>query len=683
MNEDCVVAARQTTCSPWRALLDKLSLRIERWQAPDSITLILLALLIGIGAGYGAVLFRWLISSIQHLAFVDGRVLLSFMGHYYVIIVPALGGMIVGPLIYFFAREAKGHGVPEVMEAVALRGGRIRPIVVIVKALASSICIGTGGSVGREGPIVQIGSAFGSTIGQVLHLTEDRLRILVACGAAGGIAATFNAPIAGALFALEVIIADFSAANFVSVVISAVTAGAIGRIVLGNDPAFIIPAYRMVTVWELFFYALLGILAAVVGTLFVRILYKTEDIFDAWKFPEYLKPIPGGLIIGAIGLFFPQIFGVGYEAIGNALVGDMGANLLLALVVLKIVATSITIGSGGSGGVFAPSLFLGSMLGGLFGAGIHTLFPTITASSGAYAVVGMAALFSAAARAPLTSIIIVFEMTNDYRIILPLMFATVISTVLAELLSKESIYTMKLARRGVHLTNHRDIDVMQGVLVEESMSTDINPIAASKSLSDLAAEFERSHHHGLPVVDGEGELIGVVTIGDLEEALIRPDSDGLTVGDIATTDPLVAYPREPMWAALRRLATNGLGRLPVVDPDNPRHLIGMIRRRDVIKAYNTAILHRMEDQHRRERLKLGRLLGTSYVELTVEPGSSAAGKALRELDLPETCLIVAIQRDRQTIVAHGDTVLEPGDRITAITSDEVDPGLRRCVTRVL
>jgi len=427
----------------------------------------------------------------------------------------------------------------------------------------------------------------------------------------------------------------------------------------------------------------LGVLAAIVGTIFVRVLYKTEDIFDAWKFPEYIKPVFGGLIIGVMGLFFPQLFGVGYRAIGDALSGGMGGSLLAALLVLKMLATSITIGSGGSGGVFAPSLFLGSMLGGLFGTGIHQIFPSITAPSGAYSIVGMAALFSAAARAPLTSIIIVFEMTNDYGIILPLMLATVLSTILAEIMDKESIYTMKLARRGIHLEHYQDIDVMQGVLVKEAMSKDLHPVSTSMSLDELSQEILHSHHHGLPVLDGKGELYGIVTIKDLEEALSRPDADQLTVKDIATTDPVVVYPEEPMWAALKRLSLNNLGRLPVVEPDDRRHLLGMVRRQDVIRAYNTAILHHIDKQHRNERLKLGKLFATAYVEMEVEEGSDADGKSVRDLQLPESCLIVAVQRGRQTIIAHGDTVLKAGDHVTAITSDERDSSLHRCLSRVL
>ncbi|MFQ6001957.1 MAG: chloride channel protein, partial [Anaerolineae bacterium] len=291
----------------------RLARQLDHWQLTETTVLIGTALVVGIGSGFGAVFFRWMIAFFRYLAFEEGKQLLGFLGRYYLILIPALGGLIVGPLIYFFAREAKGHGVPEVMEAVALRGGRIRPIVAVIKSLASSICIGTGGSVGREGPIVQIGSALGSTLGQLLHFSDERVRNLVACGAAGGIAATFNAPIAGALFASEIILGEFTATYFSSVVISSVTATVISRIFLGDSPAFKVPPYSIVSPGELGLYAILGILASFVAVLFVLTLYKAEDIFDVWKFPEYLKPAAGGLLIGLLGLYFPQIFGVGYE----------------------------------------------------------------------------------------------------------------------------------------------------------------------------------------------------------------------------------------------------------------------------------------------------------------------------------------------------------------------------------
>lgn len=665
-----------------RGPTQRLSGWLDRWQPPETVMLMGTALLVGAGAGLGAIIFRWLIDRVHTICFDGLGQAFPFLGDYVLVVAPALGGLIVGPLIYFFAREAKGHGVPEVMEAVALKGGRIRPIVAVIKSLASSITIGSGGSVGREGPIVQIGSALGSTLGQVLHMSDERIRNLVACGAAAGIAATFNAPIAGVIFALEVILGEFTTRYFATVVVSAVTASVVGRIAFGNVPAFVIPTYQLVSPWELVLYTLMGLLAAFVAIAFTRILYLSEDLFDSWKgFPEYLKTPIGGALLGVGGLLFFRanlnqgwgvpgdpvaFYGVGYPTMDWALLGQGTVPLLLALTGIKILATSLTIGSGGSGGVFAPSLFIGSMFGGAFGNFAHRLFPAVTAPSGAYALVGMAAVFAGAARAPITSVIILFEMTDDYRIILPLMLATVVSTILSEHLSKESIYTLKLTRRGVRLERGRDIDVMQGVVVGEAMTTDVDTVSANMDLQELERVFLETHHHGFPVLDENGDLFGVITLQDLERAREHGHREGTKVRNIASRSLLIAYPDEPMWVALKRLGTRDVGRLPVVDRRNPRRLLGLIRRSDIVRAYRVGISRRLDLQERVDKLQLGKLTGTEFVEILVKPGSPQVGKRVREVPLPEECLLTTARRGNKVILLHGDTRIQENDRIVAL-----------------
>ena len=431
-------------------------LLLNYFQTSETIFLLFFATLIGVGAGFGAIIFRWMITFFENIFFTQGQHTLAFLGSYYVVIIPTIGGVIVGLIVYFFAREAKGHGVPEVMLAVAIGGSRIRPRVAAIKALVSSICIGSGGSVGREGPIVQISSALGSTIGQLFRLSEDKIRILIACGAAGGIAATFNAPLAGIFFGLEVILREYGTRYFSSVVLSAVTATVISRTFLGSSPAFVTPPYELLSSYDIIFYFVLGLLAAIVGRLFIKVLYKCEDLFDAINMPSYLKPALGGLLLGLIGLYFPQIFGVGYPSIEKTLNGQLGPFLVFGLIGLKIIATSLTLGSGGSGGVFAPSLFIGAMLGSSFGSFLHLLFPGISVSPGAYALVGMAAVFAGAAQAPISAILILFEMTGDYKIMLPLMIACVISTLVVKWISSDSIYTMKLSRRGIDILKTKE-----------------------------------------------------------------------------------------------------------------------------------------------------------------------------------------------------------------------------------
>ncbi len=575
----------------------KLSAIASKIVFSETVTGIFLAILVGVVAGFGAIAFRWLIKSFKLLFFGGGANILGFLGEYYIILLPAIGGLIVGLLVYYGAREAKGHGVPEVMEAVAIRGGRIRPRVSIIKSLASSICIGSGGSVGREGPIVQIGSSFGSTLGQWLKLPDDWVRTLVACGAAGGISATFNAPIGATFFALEIILGRFVTPRFGFVVVSSVAANIISRVFLGDQPSFGIVPYSMVSYWEVIPYAILGILAGVVAVAFVRLLYKSEDMFDSLHIPEYVKPAIGGIGLGLIGLYSYDLLGVGYGDVywvshmsaDQALAGEIALVPLIILLILKIAATSLTLGSGGSGGVFAPSLFIGAMLGGAFGTLAHNLLPAQIDPSGAYALVGMAAVFAGAARAPITATIILFEMTMDYKIILPLLVAVVISTVVSRSLSRESIYTFKLVRRGIDIRHLEQTRPMREITVGEAMTRNFPTVLPTAAVSELVTRLQRSGHHGFPVVDKDGNISGVVTLSDVEAVMSKGSPEGVTVGDIASESVIVAYPDQYLHDVLLKFDVRDVGRIPVVDRNNPRHLLGVLRRHDIIRAYTRAV----------------------------------------------------------------------------------------------
>jgi CIC family chloride channel protein len=648
---------------------------------------IFISLVIGLSTGVGAVIFRYLITGIEWVGYSWVPQTLTGLGKFYVILIPAIGGLIVGPLIYFFAREAKGHGVPEVMEAVALRGGRIRPAVVVIKSLASSISIGSGGSVGREGPIVQIGSAIGSVIGQRLNLSEDRIRILVACGAAGGIAATFNAPIAGVIFALEVIVGEFSVRHFSNVVISAVAASVIGQAVFGDIPAFAIPfEYGINSLWEFGFYPILSILAALWGVLFVRVLYWSEDLFEKWKsVPEWVQPAVGGTLLGIIALIYPyvtgvtwdrtpQIFNVGYNIIEAALANELVLGVALTLLILKLIATSLTLGSGGSGGVFAPSLFMGAMLGTVFDLVIRLIFPNIPAPPGAYALVGMAATFAAAAHAPITAVLILFELTGDYRIILPLMLTVVITTVVAQhILKGESIYTLKLTRRGIRLNRGKDIDVLEGVLVNEVMSQEFNIISAEDSVQSFSNVLNETHSHGAVILNNQGKLWGVVTVSDLEKFLTNNathDLEEVKVTEIGTrrSELRVAYPDETIGQALYRMGQRGLGRMPVVSRTDPNHLLGLVRRQNIIRAYHLALTRRSEITHRARQLELEKEDEMEIVNLVVAENAQVIGQTVKEIasEMPADSLLVSIKRDGRRMIPHGDTVIAAEDQVSVI-----------------
>lgn len=560
--------------------------------------MIALAICIGFLAGLGAVGFIALIKLFKG----------GFWGHWggysgyiagditslLIPLVPALGGLMLGPISTIFPSEAKGHGVPEVMESVVLKGGVLKIRTVVIRAFASAICIGSGGSAGREGPIAQIGSAIGSFTGQIFKMSTNNVRTLLGCGAAGGIAATFNAPIAGVLFALEIILGDWQIATFSPVIMSSVIATTTARYFMGNELAFEVPFYQLVNPVEIIFYIILGLLAGFVALLFIHTLDTFEEFFDhKLKIHPWLKPALGGLILGCIGLVFPQIFGNGYGPMGQALMGNMALKMMLVLVFLKILATSITLGSGGSGGVFAPSLYIGAMMGGSFGALVHYLFPSVTATKGAYALVGMGATVAAAAHAPLTNILILFELTGDYHIILPIMVSCIMSSLTIRALSPHSIYSIRLHKKGITIEAGKEISILQSIRVSSAMTPEVEVIQEDMQFTDVVQYLLNSKHSSFPVVDRQGDLIGALSFQDVREHVFEPHLEHIIVArDLATPHISTVKPSDNLKDALSLLAHKGRkGRdlVLVVDPGNPKKLIGILTRRDILTSYNKAI----------------------------------------------------------------------------------------------
>jgi CIC family chloride channel protein len=561
--------------------------------------MVLAAVVIGLLGGLGAVLFRLVIQACQALFFRTGSYNLEYvlgLPWYWKLAAPAAGALIVGPIVYYFARETKGHGVPEVMEAVAIRRGIIRPRVMFAKVLTSAVCIGSGGSAGREGPIVQIGSSLGSSLGQLLKVGDKRLRTMVACGTAAGIAGTFKAPIAGAIFAMEVILSDFAIAEFSPIVISSVAATALSRHFLGDSPAFVVPQYELVSVFEMIPYLILGFGAAFCALGFTGLLYKTEDVFERMRMPLVLKPVLGGLIVGFIGIYFPHVFGVGYDTITLALKNQLVWHVLLILIVLKVVATSVTLGSGGSGGVFAPSLFIGAGFGGLVGTAAHTLFPGVTASAGAYALVGMGAVAAGAMHAPMTAILIMFELTGDYRIMLPLMLSCIISVLLTTRLKKDSIYTMKLSRRGVSVVRGREVNVLRALKVSEIMKPDYVSVFADAPLHDLVHLTVSSPHSNFFVVDRSGDLLGVISVHDIRRIIFESTKlEPLLVAyDLQTPIGRCFTPSDTLDKVMKAFTEMRLDidELPIVEESDSKNLIGRVSKNDVIEIYNREISKR-------------------------------------------------------------------------------------------
>ncbi|MEW6221354.1 MAG: chloride channel protein [Thermodesulfobacteriota bacterium] len=680
---------------------------VDRLAPREGMLLVVMAAAVGAGTGLAAVLFIRLIASIQSLCYLSAGQLVPAVKAWLYLLVPAAGALIVGPIITNFAIEAKGHGVPEVLQALLLRGGRIRPRVAIAKIIASALCIGTGGSAGREGPIVQVGSALGSSVGQLFHLSDERIKNLVACGAAAGIAATFNAPIAGVAFATEVLLGQMQVIMFGNVVLSAVSAAIVSRVFLGDRPAFQVPTYTMASPWEILLYGALGVLAALVGILFIRMLNAFEGAFDRWRCNDNLKPAVGAVLLGLVGLIYlqvpgrlfpgvdglepgsplignmPHVYGSGFPFIEEVLQGRAPFWLLALLILVKPLATSCTLGSGNSGGVFAPSLFTGAMLGGFFGHLAGTFFPQIAGEVGAYALVGMAAVFSATARAPFTAMLIVFEMSNDYHLILPLMAAGLVASSLAQWLHPDSIYTMRLTRRGIRFDQGRDLDVMQGVVVEEVMNAHPVTVHMDQSVAETFVAFQETHLVGFPVMANDEDLYGIITLQDMERALARPDVNirQLKVKDVATPSPVTVFPDEPVWSAIRKMAPRDLARLPVVSRHAPGKLLGLISRSDILRAYEVGLMHKQRTQHLRERMTLRKVAGVGFIDVWIPPGSPCGGKRLADIQLPAAATVVSVSRQGQVLIPHGSTVLEAGDLVTVFCQTEPCQLVRQILTQ--
>ncbi len=609
------------------------------------------------------------------------------------LIIPVIGGLLVGPIVTIFASEAKGHGVPEVMAAVATRGGIIRGRVAAAKVVASAITIGTGGSAGSEGPIVQIGSSISSAIGQFLKVSPGRLKTFVGCGAAAGIAATFNAPVGGMLFAVEIILGEFGMAQLSPIIVSSVVATAISRMHLGDDPAIFVPEYALQSPFELIHYAVLGVIAGVVAVLFTRVLHWTEGKFEHMRFPNILKPALGGLIIGSIGAIgFPHVYGVGYEFIGEALQGDLqghgglmagmsGFWLLALLLFAKIIATSATLGSGGSGGIFAPSLFLGAMVGGMVWFGAEAATPyLVTPNYGAYSLVGMAAVVASTTRAPLQAILILFELTGGYEVILPLMLSSIIAVLIGNWLLEESIYTIKLKAKGILLRKGREVNVLRTITVADVMRTDVHTIPYNMRLRPLLDEISNdTHHSALFILNAQQELHGSISFHEIRSVLFDVEAlePVLVANDIANIEPALVTPEDTLDIVIQLFSHKNQDELPVVDSINRSKLIGSVHRADVISAYNHEIMKRDLLGAASSAFNVAEKvseagLAPGYSMAEVELPGYMAGKDLRTLDLraKEKIEVILVRRHNPSspskmdgIVPTPDLILKHGDVI--------------------
>jgi len=555
------------------------------------VLLDILGCLVGVLGGLGAVLFRFAIS-MSHILFFDvilHNIKLQLGGaNLGVILLPALGGLIIGPIVVKLSPETRGHGVPEVMEAAILRGGRIRRRVVFLKVFASSITIGSGGSAGKVGPIAQIGATLGSMIGQLFKLDARGMRLLVVCGLAAGIAGTFNAPLGGALFGLELLYRGIGLFNAIPVILSSVMGASVASMFLGAKPAFNPMGAAAWTIQELPLYLLLGFTSGIASILWVKVFYAVWDLFKRLNISPLLKPAMGGLIAGLIGVLYADygVMGVGCEGINLLLAGKLTLTLLILLGFLKILATSFTIGSGGSGGIFAPSLYIGGMFGEALGTLFHMLFPSIVTQPMTYALAGMASVLAGAVQAPINVIILIPEASGTFTLIPPIMVSSIASFFTSWLVLRgSSIYTIKLERRGIRLRMGRSF-ILDSIKVEEVMSRNVITLSPEMPVPALETFFEEYHHTGYPVVE-DGKLVGIVTISDVQKIPLEK-RDKLKIRDIASRRLVVTYPDETVHQALDKMYVKDVGRLPVVDRRDPTKILGIISKHDILKAFELA-----------------------------------------------------------------------------------------------
>jgi len=637
-------------------------------RSSETVALIVTAVVVGVLTGLAAVGFDLLVRATGKALVALPSLLGVVPGAIATVLVPTLGGLLVAPIVVRWAPDTRGSGIPAVMYAVSNLGGRVSRALALWRPLATTLSIGSGASLGSEGPVVQMGASLASLLAGPLGLNAERRRTLVAVAAAGGIAATFNVPIAGVLFAVEVILGEFQARNFASIVIGAVSATAVSRTLLGDAPGFAVPNFQLGSAVELPLYFALGIVTAAAAVGFNQALVSSENLFNGLRLPPMLRPASGGLIVGLVAVAFPEVLGRGYDEIGRVLQGSAGpALVLLGLAFAKTAATGASFGSWGSGGVFAPVLFVGAALGSAFGQASEQVFPSLVHHYGAFALVGMAGLLSGVTRAPMSSIVMVFEMSGSYALILPLLLAAVISSLTADLFRQESIYERILSRHGRSLFRLREIDLLQTVQVREVMDPDVPALFEDQTLAELAEQTARSHHHGflLRSRNDPEHLSGIVTLTDLERARQEGTPATTPLTRIGTRAVATALADESASEVLERMAELAIARMPVVDRHDARRPIGFVRQADLAKAYYLALERERLHEETSEALRLRDLTGQEIVEVRVSKGSPLAGRRLGDADLPRASIVVAVRRHGRTLFPHGDTVLEAGDMVVA------------------
>jgi chloride channel protein, CIC family len=572
---------------------------LSRFRISENTFMAILAVAIGLLSGLGNYVFRKAIDFFHWLVVEQGMDFFSIsfsewsLSRLLVVFFPMAGGLLMIPFGIFFAKDLR-FGFSGFLEKVNLRGAKIPARIIFTRGVASAITLGTGGSAGQEGPIAQIGGAIGSQFGQAFKMSGDRLKVLVACGVSGGVAATFNAPIAGVFFAQEIVLlSSFELSSFTSIVIASGMSTVVSRALLGNIPAITVPSYSVSTLWELIFYVFLGIIIGVLAAGFIDVHFRIKGVFDDFHLPRLAKPVLGGALVGVIGIFYPQIFGNGYEFIEVFLQGEELWYVLAALILCKVLATSITLGSGLPGGLFAPSLYIGAVAGGAFGKVAQMAFPGMIVSPGAYALVGMGAFLSAATHAPMTAIFLLFEMTASYEVIIPIMLTCVIGTAICRHFKTDSIDTVELSRAGINLEAGKERNIMKSLKVREAMNGDPEAVPENMTLRQFTQFIASTTHTNFPLVNLNGELTGIISVQDFMGVVFEKDlMDLVVIKELATLDVTTIYEDDDLDRAMRKIGYRNIEQLPVVDKESGRKLVGIISRRDMVSAYNRALMAR-------------------------------------------------------------------------------------------
>jgi len=575
---------------------------LKNFRGNLSLKLTICSLTVGLMAGYAALLFRIVIDETQNLFYgfkseevVSGAATLPW---WQIILIPVIGGLLIGFFLRYFIPSRRPEGVADIIESVLIRRGKMKLLPGIGTFLTSAVSLGTGGSGGREGPIAHFGAVLASQLGQRMRIPSSYYTTLIGCGVASAVAASFNAPIAGMFFALEVVIGSFATQAVAPIVLASVIGTVVSRVHLGDFPAFIIPNYSIVSWLEIPAIALLGVVSAVVALLFIWSIGFAERTIDRFHIPDVLRPASGGLVLGCIAVFFPQIIGAGYEATDSALKEEYDLILLLSLIVIKTIAVGITTGSRFGGGFFSPSLFVGAMTGGAFGIIAASVFPDLAASHGLYAIIGMTAVCASVLGAPISTILIVFELTGDYKIAIAVMLAVAVATLITKQLIGRSIFQTQLANRNIDVKENQALRYLQFRQVRGIMDREFIEIPFDTHMTELRSIARHSKHDKLVVVDPDDHcFVGKLEFADLKPHVFADELDpDLTAKDLAQTSIPVIFPESSLKSALMILTKSGAECLPVIDTASRPRLIGLLHHKDVMREYNDALLHMQEEK---------------------------------------------------------------------------------------